>query len=239
MTDHRDDDRRQGVRRDEPTRAAEERLAEKLALEPRDPLSKGDDIRPQFAYRPPDSPPKSQSELARDMDARVLHCVGCFRNDRGDFALYPNTWSKCYPSEKAALLDGLEDRLAAAQQRDPVPVTPVPLPAGYRGAFDDRVPEILVNHYALDGLRSPHPIEAVRTYLHEARHAYQFDVIQNPERHPEVSKATQLLWKLYWPIKIDPATGGLWHEMLYKLSPLERDARRFADEIVKAMYEQK
>lgn len=78
-------------------------------------------------------------------------------------------------------------------------------------------------------LRTGSPERAIRTYLHEARHAYQFDVIRNPTDHPEVSAAQLLLWNA--AARLYPAISGnptFLQELAYDLSFLERDASSFS-----------
>lgn len=78
-------------------------------------------------------------------------------------------------------------------------------------------------------LRRRSPREAIKSYLHEVRHAYQFDVIRNPENHPEVSAARVLLWKA--AARMYPNVGNnptYMQAIAYTLNPLEIDARAFA-----------
>lgn len=85
-------------------------------------------------------------------------------------------------------------------------------------------------------LRRRSPRQAIKSYLHEARHAYQFDVIRNPGNHPEVSAARVLLWKAAAHVYPNVGNSPTYLQMLaYILNPLEIDANAFAERMYRRL----
>lgn len=100
-----------------------------------------------------------------------------------------------------------------------------------RGAYWPKENRIGLNRVVL---RRRSPQVAIRSYLHEVRHVYQFDVITRPSEHPEVSSARMLLWKaaasLYPQIPENPT---YLQRLAYELNPLEIDANAFVNRMFK------
>lgn len=90
-------------------------------------------------------------------------------------------WGTLLVSEKKAALQAIEHHIALFEGRDERFVMVENMKDGYYGYYDhdDR------NHLHLSPLAMRDPDEAVRTVLHEGRHAYQHDCIDNNAGFPQ------------------------------------------------------
>jgi len=137
-------------------------------------------------------------------------------------------WHEMKLNVKLAALLAVDREIAILQRRPQLSgiVSYVGHPLS-RGAFWPQENRLDFNRSVL---RRRSPRVAIGSYLHEARHAYQFDVITRPSEHPEVSTARLLLWRsaaLLYPQLSDNPT--YLQRLAYALNPLEMDATAFAN----------
>ena len=73
----------------------------------------------------------------------------------------------------------------------------------------------------------PNVDDMINTIVHESRHAYQHEIVDNPERKTDISKDTIREWKDNFDNYISP-----YHDFeAYRNQPVEADAFDFADNV--------
>lgn len=162
-------------------------------------------------------------ESGREMEDRIARhlceMVHVFQN-----------WHEMKSNVRLAALMAVDRGIAMHQRRPQLSGigSYVERPAS-RGMYWPRENRVDLNRAVL---RRRSPRMAIRAYLHEVRHAYQFDVMEKPNAHPEVSAARVLLWKAAAMLYPKMSDNPTYLQMLaYELSPLEIDAQAFVNRI--------
>lgn len=153
-------------------------------------------------------------ELAESKILREQLPALCRRDDEmrvDPFRRYHDTWRA-------------EEALAKLQNRPPcVPIIRFDGPIECMGFFNPHEYRIGINAFlfAFDN-----PRYLLKAYLHEARHAFQFHAIRNPEAHPDVHPSTIVEWtrasETYVRVGPDRTPAEF---QAYKNCKLETDAR--------------
>ena len=141
------------------------------------------------------------------------------------------SWKASSTSERLESLKNLEKVLAERQGRDPCIINNTFLPKNELGKIEPAFPEIMhIQHHLLE-LNDPKL--AVDTVVHEGRHAFQLDCINNPSRHPEIDKQTVGVWEENTFEKyVSPDESFT----AYLAQPIEVDAREFAKSVTDTIY---
>ncbi len=149
-----------------------------------------------------------------------------------DFTNHPGLnqeiWTQSDPYERLDALQKLENELAIEQCRPSCRLETVVAGAAHRGHFEPSYKDIWIN--SDDVIANNSPRDAIDTVAHEGRHAYQFDVITAPEKHPEIDISLQQQWLVNW-YNYRPADVDFTR---YRNQPIEADAHAFADGVLDA-----
>lgn len=144
-----------------------------------------------------------------------------------------NHWHRMKLETKLRALMKIERELARLQGRPSVVgIRSFRGPHVNRGAYYPEKNRIALN---VSVLRRRSWRMAIRVYLHEARHAYQYHVINHPNNHPEVSTARQLVWKTaarLYP-SLPERNPTYLQELAYLLNFLETEARAYVNRQIK------
>jgi len=146
-----------------------------------------------------------------------------------------NTWVDMSFSERLEVLNNFERLLAQQELREPYNVVRIPeedrvIQDGkpkVRGQTDHLKKQIQIDQLLLS--ENTLPYQALETYFHEARHAYQYYAIQNPGFHDNEEQVADWRKNLKGgyidreDIEMDSAKFS--H---YRWQPVEADARRVA-----------
>ncbi|MCL2410310.1 MAG: hypothetical protein FWC97_01580 [Treponema sp.] len=133
----------------------------------------------------------------------------------------PDDWKNWDKHERLAALNELEGQNAIDQGRVPADVEGENLPLNINGSYDYDENKIAIDNEILE---SDEPYDALRTYYHESRHAYQYDQAEDPERADYPEQAG--LWKLNFDNYIEPEDNPA----KYEAQAIEQDAREYASE---------
>ena len=162
-------------------------------------------------------------------------------------------WKTATPQQRVAMLQAVENRNAAQQNRPAARIQPQYMASNRRGSYSRQRNAIVMNHDMI--AYSQTPDMCLQNLYHEGRHAQQWDAVQHPERHPEFSKETVGKWKdnmtnykTYTPEKLNQQLKDGTRDMTptqanrvkqnahkrvfetYQKQPIEVDARRYAKE---------
>lgn len=162
-------------------------------------------------------------------------------------------WKTATPQQRVAMLQAVENRNAAQQNRPAARIQPQYMASNRRGSYSRQRNAIVMNHDMIAYSDSPNM--CLQNLYHEGRHAQQWDAVQHPERHPEFSKETVGKWKdnmanykTYTPEKLNRQLKNGTQDMTptqanrvkqnahkrvfetYQKQPIEVDARRYAKE---------
>lgn len=144
-------------------------------------------------------------------------------------------WAKLSMGERLEAIQNLERDLAAQEGREACNIGFIPeeerelrdSEAVRRGQFSKETNEIQLDRSLLDVDRPPY--QAVETYFHEARHAYQAHAISNPEVHSDQAQLED--WRINDAAYVneeDFRLGASYSH--YRWQPLEADANQVSRE---------
>ncbi len=132
-------------------------------------------------------------------------------------------WAHLTSRQRVDLMQRVENHEASKTNRLPAHVELREMQPTQRGAYESATHTIAQNRDMVILMDDPHT--ALINVLHEGRHAYQFDAIEHPGRHRELSLNDHLLFRQgvsnYAPPEKD--------FYAYFNNPIERDARAFAE----------
>ena len=134
-------------------------------------------------------------------------------------------WERLSYKERHEVLQKIEEYEAKSTHR---PVanfqTKDGMPMASRGYYTCSNNTITQNYqYTMANSSQP----ALKNLLHEGRHAYQWDCVNNPQNHPEVSHKQIAEWKKNFDNYISAKNAE--DKMQYFMQPVEQDARNYAD----------
>lgn len=151
-------------------------------------------------------------------------------------------WAELTSEGRLAAIGDLERDFAAQEGREACKVTLIR--AGervtrgeepvLRGQFDQLANEIRVDPSLLSGDRPPY--QAVETYFHEARHAYQVHAIRHPEVHEDQAQLEDWRKNDAAYVNEEDLRLGLASYSHYRWQPLEADANQVARERTGELY---
>lgn len=151
-------------------------------------------------------------------------------------------WSKLSSADRLEAIRNLESDLAAQEGRVACNIVPIPSDERVvrdgepilRGRFKQDVNEIQIDPAMLSGDRPPY--QAVETYFHEARHAYQAHTISSPDVHEDSAQVED--WRVNDSAYVDQEDVrlGLASYSHYRWQPLEADANRVARDRADDLY---
>ncbi|MCI0558927.1 MAG: hypothetical protein MN733_10560 [Nitrososphaera sp.] len=158
--------------------------------------------------------------------------------------LRAENWAQIAIDERLLALNRMEKALAEQEGRELCEVRLIPEdervilrngePA-LRGQYDQINKEIQLDPILFSDERSPY--QAVETYFHEARHAYQHYAIEHPETHSDSEQVAD--WeKNHFGGYIDwrDVRDGFAKYSDYRWQPVEADAREVARERTNELY---
>ena len=128
---------------------------------------------------------------------------------------------------RRSALEELEQRVAAAQGRNPLPVVSAELAAGCSASFRRCDPVIALSR---PRLQAAGPRSLMGDVLHQGRHAYQCHAVQHPGYHPDPAQTSA--WMRNFDGYLDPGRVGL---RRYRRQPVEADAIAFAGAVVASL----
>ena len=130
------------------------------------------------------------------------------------------TWDAADEAERQRILQEYYDKISKIMGTDAAPEIAFEPLESYRGVYDPGSRQIKINS---DLLLDSNSYILFRTVMHENRHAYQYETIDNPGCHI-VSDDTRRVWRnnRYAYIKYQDDPQGYFEQ------PLEWDARGFA-----------
>lgn len=131
----------------------------------------------------------------------------------------PTDWASWDRNERLAALNELEEQEAYEQGREPAEVMGENLPPNVDGSYNYDENKIKIDN---ELLQSDEPYDALRTYYHEERHAYQHDQARDPENADDFEQARQLRENL------DNYVTPEENEDRHLSQPVEQDAKEYA-----------
>lgn len=135
-------------------------------------------------------------------------------------------WSQLPLSEREEVMQKVEQFEAEQSGRPEADFqTKAAMPMNSRGYYTRNDNTITQNREYTYANSSQYALQNV---LHEGRHAYQWDCVQNPQNHPEISDAQRQAWENNFNNYISPK--DVEDKSLYFNQPLEADARAYAQE---------
>ena len=168
-----------------------------------------------------------KQDLSRFDEAKqIVRLTGYLR---GLTELQPAEWSKLSLEERTRVFQRIENRAADIAGRPPMKVETESLSQNTNGYMDWESKRIVVNSDLLasdspDALR-----KSVKTLIHEGRHAYQMNNVENSRTEPNVEKVNNA-----WQANLQTGykTAALFGYPLYYMQPIEVDARTFSEGVV-------
>lgn len=136
--------------------------------------------------------------------------------------LDPERWETLSLEERMEALCEIENRMAEIQGREPVEIQAEEMESNEFGGYQNGT--ITVN---IDHLQSDMPVdEFIDTMVHEGRHAYQENAVNNPDlvENADVTDS----WAENMDHYMSPEDYG---QELYEAQPVEDDAHRYASQI--------
>lgn len=142
-------------------------------------------------------------------------------------------WVELELSEKEAVLNSIEVRIAEIEHRPPCPIRLEPLGERVWGGYNPDTKEITLNSdYVQLSDRTTHA-EVIDTLVHEGRHAYQdynVNVCEIHPRHSEVESWAETMGGGKWEYWGD--CSSILGQRLYEQQSIEIDARNFATDVL-------
>lgn len=133
-----------------------------------------------------------------------------------------NDWAHLSSRERVETMQRVENYEAREANRPPAHVELREMKPAQRGSYDPETHTIAQNRDMVVLMDDPHM--ALNNVLHEGRHAYQYDAVEHPGRHQELSLNEHLTFRQgigsYTPPEKD--------FYAYYNNPVERDARDYA-----------
>jgi|GEM_PF-4998699 len=127
-------------------------------------------------------------------------------------------WKRMDRDERVVALNDLERQEAIEQNRPPADVAGEEMASSENGYYDHNVNKIAINN---EQLESDEPYDALRTYYHEERHAYQHDQVEKLEEGKTDNPEQTQEWKENFDNYDEPGSDF----ELYENQPVEQDAR--------------
>jgi|GEM_PF-5190265 len=139
-------------------------------------------------------------------------------------------WREAELQERLKALQALEDYLSEIQVRTACKVESYLAPIEEGGYLNEIEQKICVNELFI----CAETFEAsVVVAAHEGRHAYQFDCLQRPDEHKEISPQTINIWhENFEPVNYKRPEKSA---RAYENQPVEIDARAYAESVVQAL----
>lgn len=134
-------------------------------------------------------------------------------------------WEKLSYNERKEVLQKVEEYEAKKTNRSPAAFqTRDGMPLASRGYYSPSSNTITQNYQYTMANSSE---VSLKNVLHEGRHAYQWDCVKNPQKHPEVDPKQIEEWKTNFENYISASKAE--DKMQYYMQPVEQDARSYAD----------
>lgn len=142
-------------------------------------------------------------------------------------------WTSLELSEKEAVLNTLEERIAEIECRPACPVRLTELEEGLWGGYNPESKDITINSLYAEQSDFRTYREVIDTLIHEGRHAYQDYNVKVAEIHPRHSEVVS------WEETMEGGKWGYWGDCsslmgqrLYEQQSIEIDARNFATDVL-------
>lgn len=139
-----------------------------------------------------------------------------------------DNWRELEPEERIDVLQQLEAEVARIEHRDMIPIRMEDLGDHIYGRYSPQTNDITINRSLLESGTREDYLEAMDTYFHEGRHAYQYYNLMKEQVEPN----SQLCES--WDINLNvlgynSGDYGLFGYEEYYTQPIEVDARVFAE----------
>lgn len=147
--------------------------------------------------------------------------------------LRAENWQNKLAYQRIEGLQALENQLAASENRKAARVY-VFDGSTNRGQFNSEDNTIGINFSLVNDETKVSPYQATETLFHEARHAYQNHVINNPDTGEDPQTVTN------WQMNNSPGVYTQYENdpELYGMQPIELDARQNSRQRTNALYEE-
>lgn len=174
----------------------------------------------------PHTPTIKEQEKAHDL-AMQKEVFDLLKTDR----FSKETWAKATVEERKQILMALVPAIAGVYGiHTPEHIVIKSLGANTRGSYSDKTDTVCINE---DYLSQSDSYAITQTMIHEMRHAYQHEVVKNPENFT-VSEETVAAWRdnfepgHYRGVGREAPDGHRYTYEEYVTQPIEWDAKNFA-----------
>lgn len=174
----------------------------------------------------PHTPTIKEQEKAHDL-AMQKEVFDLLKNDQ----FSKETWAKATVEQRKQILMALVPAIAGVYGiHTPEHIVIKSLGANTRGSYSDKTDTVCINE---DYLSRPDSYAITQTMIHEMRHAYQHEVVKNPENFT-VSEETVAAWRdnfepgHYRGVGREAPDGHRYTYEEYVTQPIEWDAKNFA-----------
>lgn len=150
--------------------------------------------------------------------------IGDFLSDVED--LRHENWCKLDVYERRELLQGIENKVAEIEHREPCLLKFSQMEERNYGAFSPTSKDITLNSIYVESNDFCDYVEIIDTLIHEGRHAYQDYNVEIREVHRNGDET------LAWSYNIDHYISPDWDFQAYSEQPIEQDADNFAKNVV-------
>lgn len=162
--------------------------------------------------------PNDAVQVERASDA-MLEIKGCRYED----------WKNLSQQERLATLKAMEAKISEISHRPACRINAVPLSDNHLGYYDTGSKSITINSKYLQGDYQSYK-KSLDTVIHEGRHAYQDYNMYTRQVHSSPGDLTN--WKMN-ELKYGYQSAQRFGFKLYWMQPVEADARKFAEDVVK------
>lgn len=138
-------------------------------------------------------------------------------------------WCKLEYTERQAVLQRVEDKIAEIEHRDPCEIKFEVMEYGSLGFFDPENKDITINARYVASNEFDSYKETLDTLIHEGRHAYQDYNMTEREVHPRGGEVNMWKWNQEEIGYQNPNFVGF---EAYAMQPVETDARAFAEDVL-------
>ena len=167
----------------------------------------------------------NKDKLAEALNDRYMSYTAQNMLNRPEYS--EKTWKKATLEERKAMLQGLLNELNTLMGLNVTQYDFKPIEGSTRGYYDPDTNSVTVNLNLIDPANNnASSYMAMRTMIHEMRHAYQYAAIEHPEQY-YVSEETRRQWAENFK-KGNYKNATQYGYKAYVEQPVEYDAKRFA-----------
>lgn len=170
----------------------------------------------------------NEVEMAPSMEIQATEISEAFLENP---ELQFENWKELSPEERLEVLQNFENEVARIEHRDALPIRSDDLGNCVYGQYSPQTNDITINESLLESDSKEDYLQALNTYFHEGRHAYQFYNLTTERIEPNS--------ELYqsWDVNLNvlgynSGDYGYFGYEEYYTQPVEVDARVFAAEVM-------